>query len=133
MLGGHGPFRGLDASLTLIFFYHHSRVDSLAIEIQRQCPDCWVSVGSGKTAYNFYAPGEKDAILIGLHDDGILWTDLKRLGKGRAARLSTALAELGVELPVEKSWAYWRKAGKNLNIGELDPIAIATAIREALR
>jgi len=44
-----------------------------------------------------------------------------------------ALAKLGIELPVEKSWAYWKRAGKNLNIRELDPVAVATAIRESIR
>ena len=109
-----------------------SGVDALAIEVQRLCPSCWVSVGSGQTAYNFYAPGAVDAIVVGVTNDGLLWTDLERLGQDRAARLIAALAALDIEVSGDKMWSRWKRDGKALHIGDADPLAVANAIRIAL-
>ena len=108
-------------------------VDALAIEIQRLCPSCWVSVGSGRTAYNFYAPGEVNAIVVGVRDDGLLWTDLMRLGAERAARLSAALRALDIDVVAEKTWARWKRGGKPVDVADADPVMVATAIRNALQ
>jgi hypothetical protein len=109
-----------------------SPLDELAIEIQHACPECWVSVGSGQTAYNFYAPGESDAIILGIYGDGTLWSDMKKLGPERSSKLSAALANIGIELPTTNTWAFWKRQNKTANAADLDPAAVARAIREGL-
>jgi hypothetical protein len=107
-----------------------SPIDALAIEIQRVCSTCWVSVGSGKTAYTFYAHGE--AILVSIDTDGFVWTDAKRLGKERASRLSAALAQCGIGFSADKAWSYWTRAGKRARVQDLDPINVAAAVQVAI-
>jgi predicted RNA-binding protein len=107
-----------------------SPIDALAIEIQRVCSTCWVSVGSGKTAYNFYAHGE--AIVVSIDKDGFVWTDSKRLGKERASRLSAALAQSGIGFASDKAWSYWTRAGKRVHAQDLDPINVAVAVQAAI-
>jgi hypothetical protein len=54
-------------------------------------------IGSGTTAYNFYAPTAAcDAIIIGVSEAADAWTDVARLGKETAARFATALAKSGL-------------------------------------
>ena len=50
-------------------------VDPLALEIENLTGDnIWISIGSGKTAYNFYVPSERgDAVLLGVYEDGRIW------------------------------------------------------------
>jgi hypothetical protein len=105
-------------------------IDALAIEIQRVCSTCWVSVGSGKTAYIFYAPGE--AVVVSIDKDGFVWTDSKRLGKERASRLSAVLAQHGIGFAVEKAWSYWTRAGKRAHVQDFNPINVAAAVQAAI-
>lgn len=105
-------------------------IDALAIEIQRRFSTCWVSIGSGKTAYNFYAPGE--AIVVSIDKDGFVWTDSKRLGKDAASRLSVGLAQCGIGLSADKAWSYWTRAGKRVHVQDLDPINVAAAVQVAI-
>jgi hypothetical protein len=59
----------------------------------------WVSPGTGRTAFNVYAPAEKrDAIVFGLYEDGRVWTDVAALGSVQASRLASALSSVGVQL-----------------------------------
>jgi hypothetical protein len=91
---------------------------------------CWVSVGSGKTAYNFYAPGE--AIVVSIEKDGFVWTDSKRLGKEAASRLHAGLAQCGIGFSADKAWSYWTRGGKRVHVQDLDPINVATAVQVAI-
>jgi hypothetical protein len=110
-----------------------SPVDALAIEISRLCPTVWISVGTGRTAYNFYAPtGASDAIIIGLLESGDVWTDLAGLGKERAERFSAALAKTGIVLDASKTWTRWKAVADKLDLTQVNATAIAEAVREAL-
>jgi len=110
-----------------------SPVDALAIEISRLCPTVWISVGTGTTAYNFYAPTSAgDAIIIGISEAGDLWTDVFRLGGDRAERFSIALAKSGIVLDASKMWTRWKAVDGRLDLTRVDPTAIAEAIGEAL-
>ena len=105
----------------------------MAIEIDRLCSNVWVSVGSGKTAYNFYASTDNgDAIIIGVSETDEVWTDVARLGVLRAGRLSLALAESGIVLDLSKNWTFWKAGDSKLALALVDPTAIAEAVREAL-
>jgi hypothetical protein len=110
-----------------------SPVDPLALEIERLCPDIWVSVGSGQTAYNFYCQAERgDALVVGVQETGEVWTDVAALGHDRAARLAAGLARHGMALDVAKQWAFWRTGDAKLNLAAVDPNAIAEAVRGAV-
>jgi hypothetical protein len=110
-----------------------SPVDSLALEIERLCPNVWISVGSGQTAYNFYASTcDGDAIVIGVYESGEVWTDVARLGQDVAARLAAALARVGILLDVTKKWTYWKIGGLRLDLAVADPNSIAEAVKESL-
>ena len=83
-----------------------SPVDPLAIEIERLCPEVWISVGSEQTAYNFYCPSERgDVIALGVYENGEVWTNVAGLGAERAKRLASELAKQQVLLDVTKEWA----------------------------
>jgi hypothetical protein len=106
-----------------------SPVDPLASEIEQTCPDVWISVGSGQTAYNFYVPGPSgDALIIGVYESGEVWTDIAALGSERAARFAMALARTGVAIDVEKKWCIWEKDGRKVNLGDVDAVAVAEAV-----
>lgn len=108
-------------------------MDALALEIERLCPTVWISVGSGKTAYNFYASaGGADAIVIGVNENREVWTDVARLGSEVAARLSSALAKMGIVLDPTKSWTYWKNEDSRLDLALADTTAIAEAVKEAI-
>jgi hypothetical protein len=110
-----------------------SPVDPLAIEMDRLCPQVWISVGSKRTAYNFYCPAEHgDAIVVGVYEDGAVWTDLAGLGEQRATRLVLALAGRGITLDVTKTWAFWRMGRTRLKLQTVDPIVVAEAVRTML-
>jgi hypothetical protein len=110
-----------------------SPVDPLAIEMDRLCPEVWISVGSKRTAYNFYCPTEHlDAIVIGVYEDGSIWSDLAGLGARRATRLAQALAEQGITLDATRKWAFWRTGRARLNLEAVDPLVIAEAVRTTL-
>ena len=110
-----------------------SNVDSLANEIEQACPEIWISVGSGKTAYNFYAPcGSGDAVIIGVYKSGEVWTHVAALGSESAERFASALGALGIVLDTEKAWCFWRKGLATLGVGDLDAAAVALAVRNAI-
>ncbi len=111
-----------------------SPVDPLAVEIERLCPEVWISVGSRQTAYNFYCPTEQgDALVVGVHQNGEVWTDVRRLGAERAVRLALGLARQGIKLDVTKEWAFWRAGRAKLNLEAADPVVIAEAVQTAVR
>jgi hypothetical protein len=110
-----------------------SPVDALANEIEQACPEVWISVGSGATAYNFYAPSTAgDALILGIYENGDLWTHVAGLGPDRAGRLVAALAPLGIELDPSKAWAFWQANGTRAKLDKLNPTAVATAMRTAI-
>jgi len=110
-----------------------SPVDPLAIEIERLCPEVWISVGSEQTAYNFYCPSERgDVIALGVYENGEVWTDVAGLGPERARRLASELAKQQVVLDVTKEWAFWRAGRGKLNLAAADPVLVAEAVRTAL-
>jgi len=110
-----------------------SAVDPLAIEVERLCPEVWVSVGSGQTAYNFYCPaGQRDAIVVGVHENGEVWTDVSALGAERASRLASDLARHKIKLDVTKKWAFWQVGRARLNLATADPVVIAESVRRAV-
>jgi hypothetical protein len=110
---------------------HLSSIDMLESEIGRQCPGLRKSAGTAGTAFNFYTLD--DAIVIGVYKNGEIWTDLQRLGDDRASRLRRALSPLNIDLPFDKKWSNWKRGDNNLSVDELDPVAIAGAIRQALQ
>jgi len=109
-------------------------VDALAIEISHLCPSVWISVGSGKTAYNFYASGaDADAIVIGMDEANAVWTDVAGLGPERATRLSCALSKLKIILDVKKKWTFWRYHDARFRLAPSDAPAVAEAVRDSLQ
>ncbi|MFC1577644.1 hypothetical protein ACFL36_01405 [Thermodesulfobacteriota bacterium] len=110
-----------------------SPVDPLASEIETLCPEIWISVGSGKTEFNFYMQTTKgDVIIIGVYDAGELWTDVSGLGPDLADSFSNELSKFGIILETHKQWSFWKKGGSNYNLNTADPIAIASAVRSVL-
>src|SRR5215467_8835107 len=110
-----------------------SPVDPLAIEIERLCPEVWISVGSEQTAYNFYCQSERgDVIALGVYENGEVWTNVAGLGPERAKRLASELAKQQIVLDVTKEWAFWRAARGKLNLAAADPVLVAEAVRTAL-
>lgn len=107
-----------------------SIVDPLALEIEHLAGDnIWISVGSGKTAYNFYASSEKgDVIILGVYEDGRIWTDLIGIGDDIANRLSKNLTDIGIALDTTKQWQFWRRDNRVLNLHDEDPVDIAKCV-----
>ena len=89
---------------------------------------------SGATAYNFYFPSKgRDAIFLGVYDDGRVWSDLKALGADAARRLAAQLVLIGIVLDTSKEWQFWRKGGQLFDLHNEDPLEIATCVLSALR
>lgn len=113
----------------------HSPIDPLALEVERLCQNnIWVSIGSGRTAFNFYTDGEHgDAIILSVDGTGMIWTDIRRLGLDRASRLSAALRDQGILLDVRRQWAFWRLGRRRLTLADagIDPVAVAEALQKA--
>lgn len=110
-----------------------SPVDPLAIEIERLCPEVWISVGSEQTAYNFYCRTERgDAIALGVYENGEVWTDVAGLGTERSKLLAEELAKQGVVLDVTKEWTFWRVGRTKLNLAAADPVLVAEAVQRAI-
>ena len=92
----------------------------------RKGDNIWISVGSGKTAYNFYIHSERgDAVILGMYEDGRIWTDLIGIGDEIANRLSKDLKNIGVALEKTKQWQFWRRDNRLLNLHDEDPVDIA--------
>lgn len=110
-----------------------SPVDALATEVTRLCPEIWISVGSGKTAYNFYAAADDgDAVILGVSETGEVWTDVARLGRERATRLASALANDGIILDCGRMWTRWRTTDSRVDLAGIDCLKVAEAIRFAI-
>jgi hypothetical protein len=110
-----------------------SPVDPLANEIERLCPEVWISIGSEQTAYNFCCPSERgDVIVLGVYENGEVWTDVAGLGPERARRLASELARHQVVPDVTKEWAFWRAGRGKLNLAAADPVLVAEAVRTAI-
>ena len=110
-----------------------SPVDPLACEIERLFPEIWISVGSGKTAFNFYIPTSKgDIIIIGVYDTGEIWTDVSGLGPDLTGSFSHELSKLGVDLDAQKQWSFWKSGDSNFNLNSADPMAIVSALRPVI-
>ena len=110
-----------------------SSVDPLASEIERNCSEIWISVGTGNTALNFYVPGPKgDAIIIGVYHNEEVWTDLVGIGSEMAEKLASELLNIGIEIDTENQWCFWKRNGAKFKLGDADPIEIAVAVRKAL-
>ncbi len=110
-----------------------SCVDPLACEVEALVPEIWVTLGTGRTAYNFYAPCPNgDAIIAGVYADGSVWTDLSGLGAVTAERLAAGIAELGIDLEPGAQWRFWRSGDERFDLAGSDPTAIAQAFRKAL-
>jgi hypothetical protein len=108
-------------------------VDPFASEIERFCPEIWISVGTGQTAFNFYAPGPNgDAVLIGVYENETVWTDILGIGPEISAKLAVELAKVGIDLDTEKQWCFWKQNGAKFNLGMGDPLEIAGAVRKVL-
>ena len=111
-------------------------VARLASDLESKCRDhIWVSTGSGQTAFNFYlADPAGDVVLIGVYDDGRIWTDIKALGSDRASVFAGALAKLGITLPASKVWSFWRDTeGDAFTLDESNTSNIAAAVESVLR
>lgn len=113
---------------------HRSVVDPLALELQHLAGEkIWISIGSGGTAYNFYVPSRAgDAIVLGVYEDGRIWTDMKALGDETADRLASELSSLGIELDTSKEWQFWRRGTDMLDLEKEDPLEIAIRVVSAL-
>jgi len=111
-----------------------SVVDPLALDIDYLLGDkIWISPGSGKTAYNFYCPTKRgDAVVMGIYEDGRIWSDLRKLGKRMTANLSTQLAALGIDLDTSKSWTFWKRNEEILNLHNEDSFQIARQIKASI-
>ena len=108
-------------------------VDPLASEIERNCPEIWISVGTGNTAFNFYVPGPNgDAIIIGVYQNEDVWTDILGLGSEMAGTLASELSKIGIYIDTGKQWCFWKRDGANLKLRDADPIEIAGVIRVCL-
>jgi len=110
-----------------------SPVDPLASEIEALCPEIWISVGSGKTEFNFYMPtSQGDVIIIGVYDTGELWTDVSGLSPDLAVSFSNELSKLDIDLDVRKQWGFWKRGNSNCNLKTADPVTIASAVKSVL-
>ena len=108
-------------------------VDPLASEIERLCPEVWISIGTGQTAFNFYVPGSNgDAIIIGMYKNDEIWTDIAGIGSEKAERLASELSKIGIYIDTGKQWCFWKRDGANLKLRDADPIEIAVVIRVCL-
>ena len=55
-------------------------------------------MGTGQTAFNFYAPGPNgDAVLIGVYENETVWTDIVGIGPEISAKLAFELAKIGID------------------------------------
>ena len=78
------------------------------------------------------ATGNGDALIIGVYENNEVYTDVGRLGKERAERLSEELAKSDITLDSTKSWTFWKVGNSKLDLSQVDPSAIAEAVRWAL-
>jgi hypothetical protein len=110
-----------------------SSVDPLASEIERLCPEIWISVGTGNTASNFYIPGPNgDAIIIGVYQNEEVWTDIAGIGPEMAEKLATELGKIVIDIDINKQCCFWLRDGVNIKLGDADPVSITGAVREVL-
>ena len=108
-------------------------VDPLASEIERFCPEIWISVGTGQTAFNFYFPGPSgDAVLIGVYENESVWTDIVGIGPEISAKLAVELAKIGIDLDTGKQWCFWKQNGAKFRLEVADPLEIAGVVRKVL-
>ena len=143
-LKGKNRFLIHDADLTLIEplldavpagkTTSRSIIDPLALEIERLARDrIWVSLGSGKTAFNFYVPSSGgDTIVLGVYDDGRIWTDVKGLGEEKARCLANELKSIGVKIDISKQWTFWKKNHQAFILSDEDPVNIAKQVVAAV-
>ncbi|HEV2057036.1 MAG TPA: hypothetical protein VGV06_17990 [Methylomirabilota bacterium] len=68
-----------------------------------------------------------------MYENGAVWTDIAALGSERAARFAAALARIGVAIDVTKKWCIWKKDGMKVYLGDVDAVAVAEAVRAAIR
>ena len=129
--------RGLSAPLSEFpcsseqSFRSWASVDPLASEIERLCPEVWITVGTGQTAFNFYVPGSNgDAIIIGVYQNEEVWTDIIGIGPEIASTLASELAVIGIDIDAGKQWCFWKRDGANFKLGDVDPIEIAGAVKK---
>ena len=99
-------------------------------KLSATCPEIWISVGTGQTAFNFYVPGPNgDAIIIGVYQNEEVWTDIVGLGPEISDKLALELAKIGIDLDTGKQWCFWKRDGVNLNLKNTDPVKIAKAVK----
>jgi hypothetical protein len=112
-----------------------SPIDALAVEIERLCPNIWMSLGSRGTAFNFYliGGGLGDTIVAGVSKEGRIWTDVRGLGSKRASLLAGVLQKRGVILETRRAWSSWRLARQPFIVADSNAVEVAEAIFEAAR
>jgi len=94
----------------------------------------WVSPGSGSTAYNFYVTtSQGDQIILGVYQDGSVWSVMKKLGEQSASSLSKALAGLGIDADASKEWCFWRKNNDYYYLETEDIEVLSEAIVSAIK
>ncbi|MBL8943321.1 MAG: hypothetical protein JNK45_09250 [Myxococcales bacterium] len=105
-------------------------VDELHALLESACPSLWATTGTGRSRVNFYLPYHgRELLLIGLYQNGDVWSDTSGLTADDGARLSAALAACEVELDASKSWSFWRRGGGRVNLADIDRLQLAEAIR----
>ena len=130
MFNDHPPIESADARPPSMPI---SRMES---ELQRLLGErIWLNLGSGQTVYNFYTSVEgRDALIVGVYEDGRVWTANDKLGKARMDALADELGQLGITLKTEKSWTFWCRGESKLDLHDvdLDVVGVAEAVAAAI-
>jgi hypothetical protein len=103
--------------------------DTLALALAQEMGDSiWISLGSGQTALNVYLPNQAgDSIVLGLYENGMVWTDLHKIDERLAQLPIHRLAALNIQVDSSKEWAFWMRDGTRFMLHESEANAVASA------
>jgi hypothetical protein len=112
----------------------HRAADTLALALAQELGDrVWVSTGSRQTVLNVYLPDEAaDSIVLGLYDNGQVWTDFLNIDNRLALHLVDQLAALDIQVDSTKQWSFWSRDGTHFLLTESEATAVASAFAAAL-
>jgi hypothetical protein len=109
--------------------------DTLALALAQELGDSvWISPGSGQTTLNVYLPSHAgDSIVLGLYENGEVWTDLHKLDAQVAQHLINQLSTLNIQVDGSKEWTFWTRGGTRFRLQQFEADALALAFAESVR